>query len=101
LTRVEFHPEAAAELTAAARYYEGEATGLGSDFLNLIEVACDRLAEFPDSGRLFGSNLRRLVLPRFPYALIYRSEDAALTIVAVANMFHAPAIGAIKPEGAA
>jgi plasmid stabilization system protein ParE len=90
LNRARFHPEAAAEIAAAARYYESEAEGLGSDFLDLVESGCSRLERFPDLGRPFGSRLRRLVLPRFPYSIIYWVGNESLTIVAVANHYRRP-----------
>jgi len=90
LKRVRFHPEAAAELTAAARYYESEAEGLGADFLDLVEAGCSRLERFPDLGRPFGSRLRRFVLPRFPYSLIYQVGEDSFTVVAVANHYRRP-----------
>lgn len=87
---VRFHPEAAAELTAAARYYESEAAGLGADFLGLVESGSSRLLNFPDLGRPFGARLRRLALPRFPYSIIYRVADEYIFVVAVANQYRKP-----------
>ncbi len=90
MTEVEFHPEAAAELQAAARYYEGLAEGLGADFLTAIEASCSRLLRFPEIGRSFGGNLRRLIVPRFPFSVIYRIETDRLLVVAVANLYRRP-----------
>ena len=90
MTRVTFHPEAEAEFLAAARYYEDQAENLGSDFVRAVELACERLLEFPDLGAPFGSRLRRVLLPRFPYGVVYRREPDRLLVVAVANLYRRP-----------
>ena len=88
--RVEFHPEADAELVAAARYYEAEAENLGTDFLAAVESSCARLRQFPEIGHPFGGRLRRLLVPRFPYAVIYEVQGQQILIVAVANLYRRP-----------
>jgi plasmid stabilization system protein ParE len=90
LKQVRFHPEATAELTAAAQFYETEADGLGADFLDLVESGYSRLQRFPELGRPFGTRLRRLALPRFPYSLIYRVTVDTIFIVAVSNQYRRP-----------
>lgn len=47
--RVEFHPEAMAELRAAAEYYEQQHNGLGSRFIGSVEAAVAHIAEAPTS----------------------------------------------------
>jgi plasmid stabilization system protein ParE len=87
---VEFHPEAEAELVAAARYYEDHAENLGFDFLIAVRRTYSRLAEFPESGHSFGRRLRRVLVPGFPYGLIYRAEADRILIVAVAHLHRRP-----------
>jgi toxin ParE1/3/4 len=62
---LEFHPEAQAELIAAAQYFEREAENLGADFLDFVQRTAVRLVQFPESGRRVGRRLRRVVVPRF------------------------------------
>jgi len=90
LTIVEFHPEAEADLLAAARYYEEQAQNLGLDFLDAVEATCDRILEFPDIGREFGDLLRRVLVPSFPFGLIYRVDRNRLLVLAVANLYRRP-----------
>lgn len=87
---VAFHPEAQAEFIAAARYYEGQADNLGVDFISAVEAAFQRLATFPESGRPFGSRLHRVLVPGFPYGLIYRPEPDRVVILAVAHVRRRP-----------
>ena len=90
MTRVEFHPEAERELAAAARYYEDQAEDLGLDFITIVESACEHLQQFPERGHPFGHRLRRLLVPRFPYGLLYRIEEERIIVVAVANLRRRP-----------
>ena len=87
---VAFHPEAAAELTAAARFYESQAENLGLDFIDAVASAYRRLVTFPESGRPFGPRLRRILVPGFPYGLVYRPESDRVLIVAVAHLRRRP-----------
>lgn len=90
MRRVEFHPEAEAEFISAARYYEGQAENLGFDFISAVERAYQRLGDFPESGRPFGGRLRRVLVPGFPYGLLYRAQAERIFIVAVAHLHRRP-----------
>jgi plasmid stabilization system protein ParE len=87
---VGFHPEAEAEFAEAARYYESQTENLGVDFVSAVETTYQRLVTFPESGRPFGSRLRRVLVPGFPYGLIYRPEPDRILIVAVAHLRRRP-----------
>ncbi len=90
MRRVDFHPQAEAELLAAARFYEEHAENLGFDFLAAVQGAYERLAEFPESGHSFGRRLRRVLVPGFPYALLYSVHQEQILIVAVAHVHRSP-----------
>jgi len=74
VSSVEFHPEAQDEFISAARFYEGQTEGLGLDFITTVQHTYERLVDFPASGPPFGRRLRRLLVPKFPYGLLYRVE---------------------------
>ena len=82
---VEFHPEAQNEFASAARFYEDQMQGLGLDFTLTIQRTYERLLAFRASGARFGRQLRRVLVPKFPYGLLYRIEPDRLYIVAVIN----------------
>ena len=94
---VAFHPDAQAEFIAAARYYEAQAENLGLDFISAVEATYRRLITFPESGRPFGSRLRRVLVPGFPYGLIYRVEPDCVLIVAVAHVRRRPGYWRPRP----
>ncbi|MGH9784921.1 MAG: type II toxin-antitoxin system RelE/ParE family toxin [Terriglobia bacterium] len=86
----EFHPEAEQEFVEAAAYYERNVTGLGQRFGSEVRHAVERLLEYPELGSPLDADLRRLVLIRFPYVLIYGSTPDMLRIVAVAHARRRP-----------
>jgi plasmid stabilization system protein ParE len=90
LKGVEFHPEAQAELFAAAQYFEDKCDRLGLDFIVAVERTYRRILRFPGSGRPFGARLRRVLVPGYPYGLVYRNEPRRILRVAVAHLSRRP-----------
>ena len=88
--RYEFHPEAEQEFVEAAAYYERNVTGLGERFGSEVRYAIERLLGYPELGSPMDADLRRLVLIRFPYLLIYSFTPKMLRIVAVAHARRRP-----------
>jgi plasmid stabilization system protein ParE len=87
---VEFHPEAQAEFIAAAQFYERQTASLGFDFIAAVQRVLERLGEFPASGAPFGRRLRRLLVPKFPYGVLYRVERERIYVVAVMHLHRRP-----------
>lgn len=87
---VSFHPEAEAEFLAAARFYDDHTPGLGFDFIAEVQRATRVLAAYPELGHRFSRRLRRLIVRRFPYGLLYRVESRGIFIVAVAHLHRRP-----------
>lgn len=88
--RVEFHPAANAEFHAAAAYYEKEVPGLGEAFISEVERVVELIGAHPGIGNSIDKILRRVVLVRFPFAIVYRYESQKLSIVAVAHQRRKP-----------
>ncbi|MEO7863230.1 MAG: type II toxin-antitoxin system RelE/ParE family toxin [Nitrospirales bacterium] len=92
----EFHPEAEQEFIEAAAFYEQNVTGLGERFGKEVRRAIERLMEYPQIGSLIDADLRRLLLTRFPYFLIYSSTSDLLRVVAVAHVHRRPGYWRIR-----
>lgn len=80
----EFHPEAEQEFVEAAVYYERRIAGLGERFGSELRHAIERLLEYPKLGSPIDSDLRRILLARFPYFLIYSFSPDLLRVIAMA-----------------
>lgn len=84
--RITFHPAARRELREAHDRYEGEREGLGDDFLAKVGEATDLLADYPKSAPEVAPQVRRRMVDRFPYSIIYTLLDKNhLSILAVAH----------------
>jgi toxin ParE1/3/4 len=85
-----FHRLAQAELNDAAQYYERQAPGLGLAFVDEVERCLQRIGDHPDAGMLVAGSIRRRLVDRFPYAILYRVRDDAIRVLAVMNLKRRP-----------
>jgi plasmid stabilization system protein ParE len=85
---------AATELADAIRWYEQQRSGLGVDFRDLVVAAFDTITGQPDSGSLVATAstfvVRRLLIPRFAYQVIYYLRHDEIVVVAVAHTSRRP-----------
>ena len=63
---------------------------LGSEFLDDVQRVVDRLRENPNLGHAVDGDLRRILLHRFPFSLLYSVETDAILVVAVAHYGRRP-----------
>lgn len=87
---VRFLRPAELELLDAARYYEIQARGLGREFLDKIDAAILDIREAPERWPIVNSCIRRRLVHRFPYALLYRVEPDAIIIQATMHLHRRP-----------
>jgi hypothetical protein len=73
--RVTYHPHAEAELIEAAQYYESRVEGLGKRFLAESDQAVSLIREAPQRWRIVEADVRRYLMPHFPFAIYYRSSQ--------------------------
>lgn len=90
MTRLEFHQLAERELNEAAQYYERESPGLGLSFLKEIEHCLGVIDAHPEAGAILRGYVRRRLLRRFPYALLYKVNSAGIRVLAVMNLKRRP-----------
>ncbi len=87
---VHFLRPAELELLDAAKYYELQATGLGSDFLDEVDLAIRDIRENPERWPVLRNDMRRRLVRRFPYALLYRVDADAIIIQATMHLHRRP-----------
>ncbi|MFQ5791535.1 MAG: type II toxin-antitoxin system RelE/ParE family toxin [Acidobacteriota bacterium] len=86
----EFLPLADQEMNEAARFYEERSAGLGLDFLEEVERTVESIVAHPNSGRRISENIRRRIVRRFPFGILYSIESDLIVIVAVAHLRRRP-----------
>jgi plasmid stabilization system protein ParE len=80
-----FHPEAEEEFNLAIDYYENINPGLGLDFALEVYTTIQRTVEFPKAWVVLEGEIRRSLVRRFPYGVLYSVEQSGIFIVAVMN----------------
>ena len=78
------------ELNEAAQFYDSESLGLGSAFLDEVERCTRAIADYPEAGPLIIGTIRRRLVLRFPYALLYSIKSDRLRVLAVMNLKRRP-----------
>ena len=85
---------ARAELIDAQDWYENEAPGLGRRFRAAVDAVVQRMSATPRQFPVIHKNVRRALLRRFPYALMFVVEaDDTLTVIACFHGSRDPARG--------
>lgn len=85
-----FSPEAKAEFEDGVRYYERQFQGLGRNFREDVRQALVRLRAWPLAAPIEQGDIRRLLLSRFPYKLLYSVEADHIYILVLAHLHRAP-----------
>jgi len=93
---VRIDPEAEEEIAHAIDRYDKEREGLGFEFWNELSTAIDALEDpGPECGPVIGLprelSVRRKLLSRFPYAIVFVEGASAIRILSVMHGHRRPA----------
>ena len=75
-------PAAAADIDEAFLWYEGHRAGLGNEFLVAVHSVVDNVVAHPTMYPVIHRDTRRVLVPRFPYAIFYRVYGEVVVVVA-------------------
>lgn len=90
MMRVIFTRLAKQELEDAARFYELEYSGLGRKLKEEVRKAALRIAAYPEGWSIAHGDVRKCLLHKFPYKLLYAIEENHILIIAVAHQHRKP-----------
>lgn len=76
-------PEAEAELDEAAAWYSERSYGLGAEFVRVVDAAFSAIARSPFRFPEVHPPVRRAVLRRFPYAIMFRVTEEEIVVLSV------------------
>lgn len=78
-------PEAEADLTDAALWYDSRELGLGLELISEVQSAIARALKSPESFTLVRRNptIRRVLTRRFPYRIFFIVRPDAIVVFAV------------------
>jgi toxin ParE1/3/4 len=91
---VEYHPAVQRELEEIRDYYEERVPGLGRQFIDEFERQVLRIAATPTRWMAVSGDLRRALMPRFPYVIYFRHpQPDRVRITIVKHQRRHPAYG--------
>jgi plasmid stabilization system protein ParE len=90
MMRVIFTRIATQELEDAVRFYDFESAGLGQRFKEEVRKAAVRIAEYPQAWSIERGEVRKCLLHKFPYKLLYSVEEDHILVIAVAHQHRKP-----------
>ena len=80
--QIKISEEAELDLEEAYQWYEKQVNQLGSEFIRMVDHQLALIQKNPFACPLIYRNIRRKLLPRFPYGLFYVVEDDLIFVVA-------------------
>ena len=88
--RYAFHPEAEIEFVKAVEYYEEREKGLGYDLAVEIYSTIERILAQPKAWPILKQDIRRSLVRRFPYAILYSEAMDGIFVLAVMHLHREP-----------
>jgi len=91
---IEYHPELEKELIEIRDYYNDRSPGLGDEFVDEFERQVLRIASMPERWMIVRGEIRRALMRRFPYVILFRiPSKSAIRITVVKHKRRHPAYG--------
>jgi plasmid stabilization system protein ParE len=84
--KLSFYPEAVLELEDAIFYYEDCQKVLGKQLNQEIKSAVKLITMHPEAWASLENNIRRMLVRRFPYGLLYTISNDEIIILAVMHL---------------
>jgi plasmid stabilization system protein ParE len=88
--KIIFSSLAKLELEDAIAYYELELRGLGINFKEEIRKNINRIKKFPQAASVERGEIRKSLLHKFPYKILYSIEADHIFIIALAHQHRKP-----------
>lgn len=95
--RLVFSPAAQREFDDARRFYESQLPGLGDAFQDEVRAGLRRIGTWPLAFPAERGTIRRALLSRFPYKLIFAVEPDHIYLIAVAHQHRRPGYWTNRP----
>jgi hypothetical protein len=87
---LKYHPEAAAEILPAIRWYLEKSSTAAIDFFEQLRHAEQMVQQSPEHWGSYLHGTRVYRLNRFPYGLVYQVREGYILVVAVAHLNRKP-----------
>ncbi len=90
--KIDVHPDVYAELEDSRSWYEERSENLGKEFLDEVDRAINAVQQAPMMWPWYDEqkDIRRFLVHRFPYTVIYRPTSSVIQIIAVMHLRRHP-----------
>ncbi|MBI4826083.1 MAG: type II toxin-antitoxin system RelE/ParE family toxin [Nitrospirae bacterium] len=88
--KVRFLKPAQSEVDDAVAWYDSQSRNLGTQFLDDLDRAVRRIVAYPLSNIKIEEDIRRCLLSRFLYGIIYGIDSETVVVIAVAHLHREP-----------
>ncbi len=83
-------PEAEADIAEAFSWYEARLSGLGSEFLRVLDATFNSILRNHDVYPEVHRNVRRALTRRFPFAVFFVVEETRMVVLSVFHVKRNP-----------
>lgn len=88
--KLRFHPAARIEFREAVAFYESRSQSLGGEFAIEVLDRIETILKVPERWRPFEKDVRRCLMGRFPYGILYPVEPGHILILALMHFSRLP-----------
>ena len=88
--KIRFLMPADREVDDAVIWYDNQLAGLGREFLDEIDRSVRLVRAYPEASTEIEPGIRRWLMARFPYSLIYGIDQETIVVIAVAHLHREP-----------
>ena len=83
---VSLSPDSRRDLRKAYDWYEDQSGGLGTRFLHMFFEAVDPAVERPNSFPRVEGDIRRVIVPKFPFGVFFRDVGDEIRVIGVIDL---------------
>ncbi len=88
--KVQFTDIAQQEYLDAIDYYNSQRDGLGYEFAIEIDDGIQNIRRYASAWQQLSTRIRRYLIKRFPFGIIYSSEDNTIIVLSIMNLHQKP-----------
>lgn len=88
--KIRFLTLADQEVDDAVVWYDNQVDGLGREFLDELDRSVRLVRAYPEASTEIEPGIRRWLLARFPYSLVYGIDKETVVVIAVAHLHREP-----------
>ena len=70
----------------ARQWYERQREGLGVEFVRLATETLRKIVDLPDLYPVVHADVRRAIMPKFPYGVFYRQPGGLIRVIAILDL---------------